>query len=130
MTDITAGPARTSLEEGLRRSVPVLAVVRLGLAALCATKPGETRLVGARELALGLGTLDAHRRGAPTSGWVAAMAVSDGGDALAFLVEAARPTADGMAGGSRSKALWLAAFGASGLVAEGLTAWALRRDGA
>mgnify|MGYP007065957839 CR=1 FL=1 len=37
--------------------------------------------------------------------------------------------AGGMAGGSRRKALWLAAFGASGLVAEGLTAYALRRAG-
>jgi hypothetical protein len=127
MTDITSGeqPWATAL----RRSVPVLGVVRLGLAALCATKPGETRLVGARELALGLGTLHAHRSGATTSTWVAAMAVSDGGDALAFLVEAADPTPDGMAGGSRSKALWLAAFAASGLVAEGLTAYALRRAG-
>ena len=127
MTDIT------SMEQpwagALRRSVPVLGVVRLGLAALCATRPGETRLVGARELALGLGTLSAHRAGAPTSGWVAAMAVSDGGDAVAFLVEALHPSADAMAGGSRSKALWLAAFGASGLVAEGLTAYALRRAG-
>lgn len=127
MTDIT--PPAQSWESSLRRSVPVLGVVRLGLAALCATRPGETRLVGARELALGLGTLSAHRSGAPTSGWVAAMAVSDGGDALAFLVEAARPTPGGMASGSRSKALWLAAFGASGLVAEGLTAYALRRAG-
>lgn len=127
MTDIT--PVAQSWETSLRRSVPVLGVVRLGIAALCASRPGETRLVGARELALGLGTLSAHRSGAPTSGWVAAMAVSDGGDALAFLAEAARPTPDGMAGGSRRKALWLAAFGASGLVAEGLTAYALRRAG-
>ncbi|MCA0330131.1 MAG: hypothetical protein LCI03_09565 [Actinobacteria bacterium] len=128
MTDVTQeAAARTA--QALERSVPVLAAVRLGLAALCAVRPGESRLVGARELALGLGTLDARRRGAPTSGWVAAMAVSDGGDALAFLGEAVRPDPEGMAGGSRSKALWLAAFGASGLVAEGLTAYALRRRG-
>ena len=125
MTEVTL----TEQAERLRRTVPVLAAVRLGLAALCATRPGETRLVGARELALGLGTLAAHRSGDRTSGWVAAMAVSDGGDAVAFLAEAARPTPGGMAGGSRRKALWLAAFGASGLVAEGLTAYALRRAG-
>ncbi len=51
------------------------------------------------------------------------MAVADGSDALSFLGEAAtRPE-------GRRKALWLAAFAASGLVAEGLTAYALRRAG-
>ena len=65
----------------LRRSVPALAALRLGFAVLLATRPGESRLVGARELALGLGTLDAHRRGAPVSGWVAAMALADSSDA-------------------------------------------------
>jgi hypothetical protein len=128
MTDITR-EAVSRPEQAVLASVPVLAAVRLGLAVLLAARPGEARLVGARELALGLGTLDARRRGAPVSGWVAAMAVSDGGDAVAFLAEAARPDPQGLAGGSRSKALWLAAFGASGLVAEGLTALALRRHG-
>jgi hypothetical protein len=128
MTEITAPGADRTIEL-LRRSVPVLAAVRLGLAALCATRPGETRLVGARELALGLGTLDAVRREAPTSGWVGAMAVSDGGDMVAFLVEAARPRPDGMARGSRGRALAMAAFAGSGLVGEGLTALALRRAG-
>ncbi len=107
----------------LRRTVPALAALRVGFAVLLATRPGESRLVGARELALGLGTFDAHRRGAPVSGWVGAMALADGSDALAFTVEAAGDPE------GRRKALWLAAFAASGLVAEGLTAYALRRAG-
>lgn len=105
----------------LARSVPALAVLRLGLAALAAARPGESRLVAARELALGLGTLDAARRGEPVAGWVAAMAVADGGDAVAFLVDGARGRAE------RRRAWALAAFAASGLLAEGVTALALRR---
>lgn len=119
MTQITPSPSPSPL----RRSVPALAALRLGFAVMLATRPGESRLVGARELALGLGTLDAWRRGAPVSGWVGAMAIADGSDALAFAGEAASD-AEG-----RRKALWLAAFAASGLVAEGMTAYALRRAG-
>ena len=85
MTQITP----TDQGAALRRSVPALAALRLGFAVLLATRPGESRLVGARELALGLGTLDAYRSGAPVSGWVGAMAVADGSDALSFLGEAA-----------------------------------------
>jgi hypothetical protein len=118
MTQITSDRALA-----LRRSVPALAALRLGFAAMLATRPGESRLVGARELALGLGTLDAYRRGAPVSGWVGAMALADGSDALAFTAEAVGDPE------GRRKALWLAAFAASGLVAEGLTAYALRRAG-
>ena len=115
MSDVT--------RSALRGSVPALAALRLAFAALLAVRPGEARLVGARELALGLGTLDAWRRGAPLSGWVGAMAVADGSDALAFSVDAWRDPE------GRRRALVLAAFGASGLVAEGLTAAALRRAG-
>ena len=115
MTDITP--------TALRRSVPALAVLRLGFAALLATRPGEARLVGARELALGLGTLDAYRSGAAVSGWVAAMAVADGSDALAFTIDGIREPH------GRRRALVMASFAASGLVAEGLTAYALRRAG-
>ena len=119
MTQITPSDQGAAL----RRSVPALAALRLGFAVLLATRTGESRLVGARELALGLGTLDAYRSGAPVSGWVGAMAVADGSDALSFLGEAATQPE------GRRKALWLAAFAASGLVAEGLTAYALRRAG-
>lgn len=43
------------------------------------------RMVGARELALGVGTLDAVRRSGELRGWFAAQAVSDGGDAVALV---------------------------------------------
>ena len=81
--------------------MPALAALRLGFAVLLATRPGESRLVGARELALGLGTLDAYRSGAPVSGWVGAMAVADGSDALAFLLEAQAATQAGRDGARR-----------------------------
>jgi hypothetical protein len=119
MTQITS----TDRAATLRRSVPALAALRLGFAVLLAARPGESRLVGARELALGLGTLDAYRRGAPVSGWVGSMALADGSDALAFAVDAAREQE------GRRRSLWLAAIAASGQVAEGLTAYALRRAG-
>lgn len=115
MSDVT--------RSAVRRTVPALAALRLGFAAMLAVRPGEARLLGARELALGLGTLDAWRRGAPVSGWVGAMAVADGSDALAFSVEAWRDPA------GRRRALALAAFAASGLVAEAATAAALRQAG-
>ncbi len=121
MTQITLPAADP--QDPLGRSVPALAALRLGFAVLLAARPGERRLVGARELALGLGTLDARRRGAPVSGWIGAMAVADGCDALAFAVEAMSSTE------GRRRSWALSAFAASGLVGEGLTALALRRAG-
>ena len=123
MTQITRAD-----ESALRRSVPALAVLRLAFATLMVTRAGESRLVGARELALGLGALDAARRGAPVSGWVGAMAIADGSDAAVFAGHAL--TTDRLADpGARRKAWVLAAVAASGLLAEGLTAYALRRSG-
>ena len=115
MTDVT--------RSAQRRTVPALAALRLGFAALLVTRPGESPMVAARERALGVGTLDAWRSGASVSGWVAAMAVADGSDAAVFAAQAWRDPQ------GRRRALLLAAFAASGLVAEGLTALALRRAG-
>jgi hypothetical protein len=44
------------------------------------------RMVGARDLALGLGVLVALERGAPVRGWLEASAVVDGIDAAAVLL--------------------------------------------
>lgn len=54
-----------------------------------ATSPAATALarsVAARDLALGLGTLLALRRGRPTRGWLEATALADAGDAMASLL--------------------------------------------
>jgi hypothetical protein len=120
MTEITPSGEGPS---PIRRSVPALGLLRLGFAVFLATRPGEARMVGAREAALGLGTLHACRHGEPTAAWVAGMAVSDGGDTVAFLVDAAREPEQ------RRRHLVMAAFAASGLIAEGLMAVALRRTG-
>ena len=80
------------------------------------------RLAGAREIGIGLGTLAAWRSGAPTAGWVAAQAISDGSDAVAFAM-ASRKGAITPARG------WgMGLFALSGAVSEALTALALRRS--
>lgn len=91
------------------RLVPVLGLLRLGVGALLLARPdtaaralGVDRvtarrtawlgsLVAVREVALGLGALQAggHDPGR-TAPWVAAQAVADAGDAVAFLSAAAR----------------------------------------
>ena len=80
------------------------------------------RLAGAREIGIGLGTIAAWRAGAPTAGWVAAQAISDGSDAVAFAVSAAQ----GKITPARGWAMGL--FALSGAVSEALTAMALRRS--
>jgi NADH:ubiquinone oxidoreductase subunit K len=95
----------------------------LGLDGNAAREAGWlARLAGAREIAIGLGTLVAWRRGAPTAGWVAAQAISDGSDAVAFAVVAAQ----GKITASRGWAMGL--FALSGAVSEALTAIALNRS--
>jgi hypothetical protein len=74
------------------------------------------RIAGARELAIGLGTLRAWHRKEPLAGWVAAQAISDGTDAVAFAVTAAR----GDVGPVRGWGLSL--FAASGAISEGVLA--------
>ena len=80
------------------------------------------RLAGAREIGIGLGTLAAWRSGAPTAGWVAAQAISDGSDAVAFAMVARR----GAITAARGWGMGL--FALSGAVSEALTAVALRRS--
>jgi len=96
--------------------------VALGLSEDAAKQAGWlARLAGAREIGVGLGTLAAWRTGAPTAGWVAAQAVSDGSDAVAFAVVAAQGKI------SPARGWGMGLFAASGAISEALTAWALAR---
>lgn len=80
------------------------------------------RLLGAREIAIGLGTLAAWRRGQSTAGWVAAQAISDASDTVAFAAAA-------IAGHVSPARGWgMAAFAASGAISEAATAAALARE--
>lgn len=96
----------------------------LGLSADEAKRAGWlARLMGAREIAIGLGTLDAWRTGRPVDGWVAAQGMSDASDAVAFASVA-------LAGRVSPARGWgMSLFALSGAVSEGLTAVALRRQG-
>lgn len=49
-------------------------------------EPPLTRMLGARDLALGLGTVIALDRGAPVRGWIEGAAVSDAVDAVTSLL--------------------------------------------
>lgn len=96
----------------------------LGLSPQEADRAGwMARLTGAREIAIGVGTLDAWRNGRPTSGWVAAQGISDASDAVAFAVVASQGRVSPLRGWGMSL------FALSGAVSEGLTALALRREG-
>ena len=79
------------------------------------------RLAGAREIAIGLGTLDAWRAGKPVDGWVAAQGISDASDAIAFATVAAQGRV------SPARGWGMSLFALSGAISEGLTAAALRR---
>lgn len=115
------GLTRVVIGIGLLAS-PVGLARGLGIEEPTARRVGwMARVAGARELALGLGTLQAWRRGDPLDGWVAGQALSDAVDALAFTVTAAR----GDVGAARG--FGLAAFAASGAVSEALAVRALRR---
>lgn len=95
----------------------------LGLPPDQATAAGWlARLAGAREMGIGLGTVHAWRTGAPTAGWVAAQAVSDASDAIAFATVAAQRRI------SVTRGLGLGLFALSGAVSEALTALALRKS--
>ena len=94
--------------------------------ALGATDPQQTaavgRLLGAREIAIGLGTLVAWRRGHATAGWIAAQAISDASDTIAF---AAAATSGRV---SPARGWGMAAFALSGAVSEAWTAITLARE--
>lgn len=79
------------------------------------------RLAGAREIAIGLGTLDAWRSGKSVDGWVAAQGISDASDAIAFATVALQGKVSPVRGWGMSL------FALSGAISEGLTAVALRR---
>jgi hypothetical protein len=65
---------------------PALLPRLLGADRLTARRVGHLgRMVGVRELALGVGTLRATRTGDDVPTWVAAQALSDAGDALSVL---------------------------------------------
>jgi hypothetical protein len=49
-------------------------------------EPQLTRMVGARDLALGLGTVIALDKGTPVRGWLEASAFADAGDGVATLL--------------------------------------------
>ena len=72
------------------------------------------RMVGARELGLGLGLLVALDRGAPVRGWLEASAVVDGNDAAACLIgrhhtrPSVFPAAVGLAAAAALVSAWLA----------------------
>lgn len=98
-----------------------------GLArALGASDPRQAdsvgRLLGARELAIGIGTLVAWRQNHSTSGWVAAQAISDASDTIAFAAAAASGRV------SPARGWGMAAFAASGAISEALTAVALAKE--
>ncbi len=80
------------------------------------------RLAGAREIGIGLGTLHAWRTGAPTAGWVAAQAISDASDAVAFATVAVQGKI------SAARGIGMGLFALSGAVPEALTAFALGRS--
>jgi hypothetical protein len=72
------------------------------------------RMVGARDLGLGLGVLVALERGAPVRGWLEASAVVDGLDAAACLLARPHirpsvfPAAVGLAAAGALLSAWLA----------------------
>jgi len=72
------------------------------------------RMVGARDLGLGLGLLVALNRGAPARGWLEASAVVDGIDTTACLLArehirtSVLPGAVGLAGAGALLSAWLA----------------------
>ena len=72
------------------------------------------RMVGARDLGLGLGLLAALNRGAPVRGWLEASAVVDGIDAAACLLARRHlrtsvfPAAVGLAAAGALLSAWLA----------------------
>lgn len=72
------------------------------------------RMVGVRDMALGLGTVIALDRGAPVRGWLEASALADGGDVAACLLgrehipRAAFVGVVGLASAAAGLGVWLA----------------------
>lgn len=79
------------------------------------------RFTGGREIAIGLGTLVAWKRSEALAGWIAAQAISDATDTVAFAVVASQGKV------SPARGWGMAAFAASGAISEAATAVALAR---
>ncbi len=121
------------MDANVEQQVKVFAVTRIALGASFALAPGwglrtwlgpgadsasarlALRMVGGRDLALGIGALLAVRHGAPTRGWIEAGSLADASDFAACLVAVARPS-----GLARGRAL------ASGLSAAAASAYGRR----
>lgn len=115
------GITRIAIGTGLILS-PVGLARGLGIDADTARRVGwMARIAGAREIGIGAGTLIAWRRGESLDAWVGAQAFSDGVDAVAFAVTAARGDV------GRVRGYGLAAFAASGAISEVVTVRLLRR---
>jgi hypothetical protein len=80
------------------------------------------RFTGGREIAIGLGTLLAWRRSEPLAGWIAAQAISDATDTVAFAVVATQGRV------SPARGWGMAVFAASGAISEATTAIRLSRQ--
>jgi hypothetical protein len=107
---------------GGRIAIGVVSLLAPGVVARtmtdCGGSEGGTRLfarmVGARDLGLGLGLLVALHRGAPVRGWLEASAVVDGIDATACLLArhhirtSVLPGAVGLAAAGTLISAWLA----------------------
>lgn len=117
-----------------RHGLPALSVTRVGVGLSMLARPATlaksvgvdsataervawvTRMVGAREVALGAGTLVALRRGRDVREWALAQAFSDAVDAVVFAAAVARGHARPVQG------LGITAVAASG-AATAVTAW-------
>lgn len=62
------------------------AKIAFGRPDVVGVEPQLTRMVGARDLALGLGTVIALDKGTPVRGWLEASAFADAGDLVATLL--------------------------------------------
>lgn len=137
--DLVAGRFSAGPSPMLRASVPVLGLVRLGLAGSGFTRPRKAAAsvgvaddqldaavpylyaLAARELVLGVGAVLAWRRGRSGAGWVAAMAASDAFDAAVYALLSELELLE------RRRARRLMWVALSGAVPEAITAVALVR---
>lgn len=101
-----------------RIAIGVTAVVAPGLSvrvmsgrAASGLEPPLARMVGARDVTLGLGTVIALDRGAPVRGWLEAAACADAADLVASLLARSRMSACAF-GGTVALASGAAALGA------------------
>ncbi|MGH2861604.1 MAG: hypothetical protein ACRDLT_08870 [Solirubrobacteraceae bacterium] len=85
--DVALAFARARIAIGLTAvATPGLAARVLSGRSASGIEPLLTRMLGARDLTLGLGTVIALDRGAPVRGWIEASAFSDAADCIASLL--------------------------------------------